>query len=267
MNSYPEAVAMIVNDYLERTKSLLRIVPLRERAEFLAEIESHLYEAYQHGPEESDTARILAVLRNLGEPAEVVSDRLPRMMERSGTKRNLPLYVVGGMIIALFGIPLGFGGFGVLLGLLAALAGIVVAFYATVGSFVLVGGLLTLVGLTRMLLPQLFDKLVVLGFVHIDASTADFLDHFSRSEQNLMVILFGCAWLAAGLGMLRAGRYLLRGLRFLFALFFDWMRRFAQGVRRKLHPENGHVPQASHVAPGFGDRPQPAVADPLKTVL
>lgn len=93
MNSYPEVVAKIANDYLERVKSQLRLAPVRERNEFLAEIESHLYEAYQQTPGEDDVAGILAVLRNLGEPAEVVSDRLPRTMARSGTKRNLPLYV------------------------------------------------------------------------------------------------------------------------------------------------------------------------------
>lgn len=119
---------------MERVKTQLRLVPIREQNEFLAEIESHLYEAYRERPEEDDVARILAVLRNLGEPAEVVSDRLPRTMARSGTKRNLPLYVVGGILIAVFGIPLGFGGFGVVVGFLAALAGMLVAFYATAGS-------------------------------------------------------------------------------------------------------------------------------------
>src|ERR1017187_5083193 len=99
MNNYPEVVARIADDYLERVKSRLRQVPDRERIEFLREIESHLYEAYQQTPGEDDVARILVVLRNLGEPAEVVSDRLPGTMVRSGTKRNVPLFVVGGILI------------------------------------------------------------------------------------------------------------------------------------------------------------------------
>src|SRR6266498_2017087 len=232
MTSYPEVVAKIANDYLDRVKSQLRSVPVREQNEFLGEVESHLYEAYQQTQGEDDIARILAVVRNLGEPAEVVSDRLPRTMVRSGAKHNLPLYIVGGTLIALFGIPLGFGGLGVLVGILVALAGMVVAFYATAGSIVLVGAVFTLLGLTRMLLPQLFDRLVVLGLVQITAPVTEFLDHFSPSEQGLMMIVFGSAWLASGLGMLWLGRYLLRGLRFLFGLLFDRMRRFAQSVRR-----------------------------------
>jgi uncharacterized membrane protein len=254
MNSYPEVVEKIADDYLGRVKTQLRLVPIREQNEFLAEIESHLYEAYQERPEEDDVARILAVLRHFGEPAEVVSDRLPRTMARSGTKRNLPLYVVGAILIALFGIPLGFGGFGVLVGTLAALAGMVVAFYATAGSIVLVGALFTLLGLIRTLLPQWFDRLVMLDFVHISAPTADFLDHFSRSEQNLLIILFGLVWLAVGLGMLWLGRYLFRGLRFLFGLLFDRIRRLAQGFRGKLRQENRDVPHVNQVSLAKSDR-------------
>jgi uncharacterized membrane protein len=238
MNNYPEVVAKIANDYLERVKSQLRLVPGREQNEFLREIESHLYEAYQQTPGEDDVARILAVLRNLGEPADAVSDRLPGTMVRSGTKRNLPLYVVGGILIALFGIPLGFGGLGVLVGILAGLAGIVVAFYATAGSILLVGSLFMLLGLTRILLPQMFDKLVVAGFIQFDGPVAEFLDHFSPSEQGLFMILFASLLVASGFGMLRLGKYLLRGLRFLFSLLLDLMRRFAQSLRRKLGKEN-----------------------------
>lgn len=248
MSNYPEVVAKIANDYLERVKSQLRLVPAHEQGEFLREIESHLYEAYQRTPGEDDVARILAVLRNFGEPGEVVSDRLPGAMVRSGTKHNLPLYVVGGIFIALFGIPLGFGGVGVLVGLLAALAGILVAYYATAGSFLLVGALTMLLGLTRILLPQLFDRLVVLGYIQINGPVGEFLDHFSPSYQGLLMILFASVFAAGGLGMLWLGRYMLRGLRFLFSLTFDWMRRFAQGVRRKLRRDNHEAPQLSKVS-------------------
>src|SRR5580704_4934651 len=134
MNEYPTVVAAIANDYLERVRSRLRLVPAREQEEFLLELRSHLYEAYRQTPGEDDVARILTVLRNLGEPAEVVSDRLPGAMVRSGAKRNLPLYIIGGILIALFGIPLGFGGVGVLVGLLAAVAGVLVAYFAVAGS-------------------------------------------------------------------------------------------------------------------------------------
>jgi uncharacterized membrane protein len=248
MNNYPEAVAKIVNDYLERVKSQLRLVPAREQDEFLREIQSHLYEAYQQTPGEDDIARILAVLRNLGEPSEVVSDRLPGAMVRSGRRRNLPLYVMSGILIALFGIPLGFGGVAVLVGLLLALAGIVVAYYAAAGSVLLVGAISTLLGLTRIFLPQLWDKLTMLGFIQIDGPPAEFLDHLSSLDQGLVMVLFASVFVASGLGMLRLGRYLLRGLRFLFSLVFDWMRRFAQTARRKLRQPTREGPHVSEVS-------------------
>jgi len=257
MSNYPEVVARIANDYLDRVKSQLRLVPAPQQKEFLAEIESHIYESYRHGEEPDDIARILAVLRNLGEPAEVVSDRLPGTMARSGARRNLPLYIIGAIFMALFGIPLGFGGFGVLVGLMGALAGVVIAFFAVTGSVILVGALFTLIGLIRILWPQLFDRLVVLGVINLNGPPADFLDHFTRSEQNLMILLAGALILGLGYGMLRAGIYLLRGLRFLFNLLFDRFRRFAKAVRARLRAPNAGVPHAPR--PDFADRPTPVV--------
>jgi len=248
VHNYPEVVAKIADDYLERVKSKLRLVPVRERDEFLKELQSHLYEAYQQMPGEDDVERILAVLRNLGEPAEVVSDRLPGAMMRSGTKRSLPLYVVSGILIALFGIPLGFGGVGVLVGLLFALAGMVLAYYATAGSILLAGAMSMLLGLTRMFLPHLWDNMVTLGYIQINGPPADLLDHLSASEQGLIMILFASVFVASGLGMPRLGRYLLRGLHFLFSLVLDWMRRLAQTARGKLRRDTREWPHVGEVS-------------------
>src|SRR5580658_10084205 len=154
MNDYPDAVAKIANDYLERVKSQLRQVPAREQDEFLLEIQSHLYEAYSQTAGSDDVARILTVLRNLGEPAEVVADRLPKAMVRSGTKRNLPLYVLPGILIGIFGIPLGFGGVSVLVGLLLVLVGVLVAYYAATGIILLTGAIFTVFGFIRFALPD-----------------------------------------------------------------------------------------------------------------
>lgn len=234
MNNYPEVVATIANDYLERVKLQLRLVPARERDEFLREIQSHLYEAYQQAPGDDEVARILGVLRNLGEPAEVVSERLPGAMVRSGAKRNQLLYVAGGILIALFGIPLGFGGVAVLMGLLLALAGILAAYYAIAGSVLFSGAVFMLMGMTQIVLPQLWDKLTMLGFIQINGPPAQFLDGFSPSDQGLVMILFAALLAAGGLSMLRLGKRMLLGLRFLFALTFDWMRRSAQSVRKAV---------------------------------
>jgi uncharacterized membrane protein len=242
MNDYPPAVTKIANDYLERVKSQLRQVPAREQDEFLLEIQSHLYEAYNQTAGSDDVARILAVLRNLGEPAEVVADRLPGTMVRSGTKRNLPLYVLAGITIALFGIPLGFGGVGVLVGLLIALQGIVFAFYMLAGGILLAGAIFMSLGLIRVILPELWDKLVMLGFIQFNWPV-EVVNHLSPTGQAFVMIVIASVFIASGVGLLRLGKYLLRGLRFLMSLIFDRTRAFAQNVRRKLRRNEPNQPE------------------------
>jgi len=246
MTNFPDVVAKIANDYLDRLKSQLRQFPAPEREDFLREIQSHLFEAYQQTPGDDDVTRIFAVLRNLGEPAEVVTDRLPGAMVRSGTKRNLPLYVLGGILIALFGIPLGFGGVAVLAGVLVTLAGILVAYYAATGSILLVGVLVMLTGLVRIFLPGVFDKLVDLGFIQVGGPLAQFFDPMPSADQGIVMIIFASGFAATGWGMLRLGGYLIRGLRFLFSLAFEWLRQFAQNVRRRVLQDKGQRPGLPH---------------------
>jgi uncharacterized membrane protein len=238
MDNYPEVVAMIANDYLERVKFHLRLLPAREQDEFLKELHSHVYEAFQQAPGDDDVARMLAVLRNLGEPGEVVADRLPDAMVRSGARRNLPLYIVSGVLIALFGIPLGFGGMGMLAGLLAALAGILIAYYATAASLFLAGALSMLMGLTRLLLPHVWDKMIVSGFIQMNDGVGEFLEQLPPSLEGLVIILFASVLLACGWGMLRFGTHLLRGLRFLSGQVFAWTRRFARSVRQRMRQQS-----------------------------
>ena len=234
MDGYPEPVAAIATDYLERVKAQLGSVPAREQDEFLREIQSHVYEAYQQRSDENDVARILAVLRNLGEPAEVVADRLPDSILRSGSRRNMPLYILGGLFVALFGIPIGAGGVGVLVGLLGAVAGLLVAYFAVTGSLLLVGALFMLLGLIRFAMPHLWDNLVSAGFIQMNGPPAEFLDRFSPVDQGIIMIVLAGIFGVAGLGLLWMGKHLSRGVRFLFTLFLDWAQRAARAARRKL---------------------------------
>lgn len=237
MSTYPEVVARIADDYLERVRTQLRIVPTDEQDEFLLEIQSHLYEAYQQMPGEDDVARILAVLRNVGEPADLVADRLPSRMVRTGARRNLPLYVAGGLFLALFGLPLGFGGIGVLLGLLVAVGGVVMAYFAVSGSVLLVGALSVLMGLIRLFAPNLWGGLIAVGAIQMNGPAAEVLDHLSDTEQGLVMLTLGSLLAAAGMGMLWVGKHMVRGLRFLLGLAFDWVRSKNEQIRAKLRSQ------------------------------
>ena len=236
MDNYPEVVVMIANDFLERVKVHLRPLPAHEQDEFLKELRSHLYEAYQQTQGDEDVARMLAVLRNLGEPGEVVADRLPDAMVRSGATGNLPRYIAGGILIALFGIPLGFGGVGVLAGVLAALAAIVIAYYAVAGSVLVTGAAFMLAGMVRIVVPHLWEMLVSNGYIQMGSGPGNFLDQLPSSLAGLLMIVMASALGACGWGMLRIGKRMLRGLRFLTVLVFDRARRLAQHIRRKLRP-------------------------------
>jgi len=240
MNGYPEVVTKIVDDYMARVKSKLKGVPAREQNEFVMEIQSHVYEAYTQMPGEDQVARILAVLRNLGEPAEVVSERLPVTMVRAGTKRNLPLYILGGIALALFGIPLGFSGVGALIGVLSGLAGLLIGYYAVAGTTLMVGALFMAMGLARICEPAMWDRLVALGYIQMNGPVGDFLNQLPPSVQGLLMIVVAALFIATGVGMFWLGKHMLRGLRFLCGLVFNWLRQFGQTVRTKLRQNSSN---------------------------
>jgi len=246
MNNYPDAVAKIADDYLARVGSRLGAVPPAERDEFLRETWSHIYVAYQSTPGEDDVVRMLTALRNLGEPADMVANRLPAAMVRNGARRALPLQILGGVLIALFGIPLGLSGVGVIVGVLLALAGFLLAFYAFAGAFLFSSAVFLVVGLIRMYQPELWDSLVASGHIQINGAPFELLDQLSPPGQGFMFVLLALVLAGVGLGMLWLGKRFLRGLRFLGSLIFDWTRRRAQAFRERRR--RGRAAAAPHAA-------------------
>jgi hypothetical protein len=121
----------------------------------------------------------------------------------------------------------------VLVGLLIALAGVVFAYYMVTASFLLVGACFMSLGLIRVILPELWDKLVMLGFIQFNGPV-ELVNLLSPTGQAFLMIVVASVFVASGVGLLRLGKYLLRGLRFLLSMIFDWTRTFAQRVRRRL---------------------------------
>jgi uncharacterized membrane protein len=253
MSNYSDAVGKIVESYMERLKARLSPVPARERNEFLQEIRSHIYESYLQAAgdaESDDVTRILGVLGKLGEPADVVADRLSEAMMSSGTRRKFPLHIVAGVLIALFGIPLGFGGVAVLVGVLVALTGVVLSFYATMAVVFLTGTLLLVLGLTRIYEPAVWDRLLAYGVIQMDGPVAALFDQLTPLGQGVLMIVLAGVFVVCGLAMLWLGKYLTRGLRFLFTLVFDWIRKLATRVRNRVFPNEGELLQFNK-APEF----------------
>ena len=74
-------------------------------------------------------------------------------MVRSGTSRSVPLHVLAGILIALFGIPLGFGGVAVFVGALVMLTVMVASYYLAMGALFLTAALFVCMGLVRSYRP------------------------------------------------------------------------------------------------------------------
>jgi uncharacterized membrane protein len=248
MSNYPEVVTRIVDDYLARLKSQLQSLPNGEKQDFLLEIQSHIYEAFQQERGEDEVARILSVLRKLGEPGEVVAERLPATMISSGTQRHRPFQLLGGILLAIFGIPLGFAGAAVLMGMIAAVAGVVAGFYAVTGGVFLTGSVFMGLGLIRIYEPGFWDKLVSMGVIQMDGRLADLVDTFSPDTQGLIMLALACVFAAAGLGMLWLGKHLVRGLRLLLGLAPEGIRQIGQTIRRGFRAEKQAAPQFGNVS-------------------
>jgi len=239
MNDYPEAVRKIVDDYMQRVKRQLRFLPASEQQDFLMEIQSHVYDAYQEAANEDELERILNVLRRLGEPAEVVSDRLPTSMLRAGRTRSAPAYMLGGILIAIFGIPLGFGGAAVVVGMLAAFAGLLAALYGAAFAAILAAALSFALGLTRMYEPELWNKLLAAGVIQIDPEAASVLEQLPTGVQGSAMVLLACVFALAGIGLLWVAKRYRRCVFFLFSLVFEKVRSFSKRARRSAEDRFG----------------------------
>jgi uncharacterized membrane protein len=209
-NGFSGPVAQIVDNYLERLRKGLKGIPAAEQEDLVKEIHSHIYESFRSDPTPDEVSRILKVLDKLGEPAEVISARMPEAMVTLGKKKKLPFLILAGVLIALFGVPLGLGGLGAVLGLIVAVIGVILAFYVVAFSLILTGWLTAVALAIRAFKP---------GFLE------PYLDIFplvSDPALNIIIYIAGALLIAAlGFGMLWLGSRMMRGMRFVFRLVFD----------------------------------------------
>jgi uncharacterized membrane protein len=234
MTGYPEVVDKIVEDYLRRLRLQLHKVPEGDVDEMVKEIRSHIHESYSAESHGDEVDRILAVLRRLGEPADVVAERLPDAIVSAGRARRLPLYILAGILIGFFGLPLGFGGVAVLVGVLAAITAAMIAFFASAAGLVLIGLFGMGLGLLRLFRPEFWDQLVQRGVIHVGEPIAPFMEILSPAGQGVALILFFLAVSACGLGLFWLGKYMLQGLKFLFNLILEKGKTLAKKRPQRL---------------------------------
>lgn len=249
---YPEAVNSIVSDYLQRLDSQLAGLAALERRDFVREMESHIFEAYTNEAnssplETTEVDRILRVLRRVGEPASVVEERLSDSLVRSGSRHHTPLRIAAGVLIALFGVPLGIGGVAALFGFLVALGGLLASYFVFAGALAISGILMIALGASRIYLPGLWDRMVEAGILHIDSDLERVLALGDAGLQGFLILLAGAALLAAALTLFYFGRKVFRGISNLALLLLDHARKAAHRLRR-YWTTHGNQPSFRHVA-------------------
>ena len=229
-NGFPQPVEKIVNDYLERLDARLKGMPAGDRRELADEIRSHVYESYVNESSGDEIERILAVLRRLGDPADVISSRMPQAVARLGKGKRAPLYILAGILIALLGVPLGIGAVAVLVGLLAALLGLLIAFYGAGISLVVAGFFTSVVSAIAILAPGILYS--------IDEAVGAEVMVFGPFQHNPQVagivgLVLSLMVIGLGLLMLWSGKYIWRGFRFVIALIMQKVRSIFDHWSRK----------------------------------
>jgi len=214
-NGFSGPVAQIVDNYLERLKKGLKGIPANDQDELVREINSHIYESFRDDPTPDEVARILKVLDKLGEPAAVLSARMPEAMVTLGKKRKLPFLILAGLLIAFFGVPLGLGGLSAAVGLIIGVLAVVVSFYIVAFSLILAGWLSAVIMIVRIFSPAFLDPWI------------DIYPLVPDPTLNTVIYILGALLLAAlGFGLLWLGSRLMRGVRFIFRLLIEKIKNW-----------------------------------------
>jgi len=226
-NHFPPAAEKIVTDYMEKLASQLKGMNETDRQEVLAEIRSHIYESFSSDNEGDEIDRTLRALKRLGEPAEVVASRMADSVTRLGKKRKSLSYILAGLLIVFFAAPLGMGGLGILVGLLAGLFALLIGYFATAVALVVSGFVGALIGLLTIISPDIF--------LDINRWAGEAVFQFGPFQNNpqvagILTLILSLMMAALGLLMLWSGKHIWRGLRFVLRLVSDKIRAlFARG--------------------------------------
>lgn len=226
-NHFPPAAEKIVADYMEKLASQLKGMNETDRQEVLAEIRSHIYESFSSDNEGDEIDRTLRALKRLGEPAEVVASRMADSVTRLGKKRKSLSYILAGLLIVFFAAPLGMGGLGIVVGLMAGLAALLIGYFATAVALVVSGFVGALIGLLTIISPDIF--------LDINRWAGEAVFQFGPFQNNpqvagILTLILSLMMAALGLLMLWSGKHIWRGLRFVLRLVSDKIRAlFARG--------------------------------------
>jgi uncharacterized membrane protein len=205
---------------MHQLKGHLKGVPEQDQEDFIKEIESHIYESYQNEKGKDEVERILNVLEKLGEPEKVFSEKMPDAMVKKGKDKNLPLYIISGVLIALFGLPIGIGGIAVLISIIGTVFSLIVAYFATAISFIVGGFAGAIISIIHIINPEFLDQFI---------DTFHFGPRFYFSNptvEGIVGLLVSLILAGIGILLLFLGKYIFRGIRFLTNMTIQKVKDF-----------------------------------------
>ena len=150
-------------------------------------------------------------------------------MKSMGRKRNLPFLILAGFFIGIFGLPLGVGGLGLLIGLGITLAALIFSYYLAAGAFVLGGWLTIILTTARLFYPGFLTAYIQLLDQVLEPALAVPLNYAA-----------GTFLLLLGAGMIWQGRHILRGARYLYSLPGKSIRHLRQKKRSVTAQDKDH---------------------------
>jgi uncharacterized membrane protein len=151
----------------------------------------------------------------------------------SSLPKKRPLYILAGVFIALFGLPLGLGGVAVLFGFVITLLALIFSYYVTAFSLVLAGWIGAIISVIKIINPYFLDSYI------------EWTSLVSDPTLNGIISLFVSLIMAAmGILLFWFGRYIMRGFKFLVSLPFEKVKEIKR--KRRLNgigkgQEAGHV--------------------------
>ena len=137
--------------------------------------------------------------------------------------------VLGGIVVGMFGLPLGFRWCGNSVGRARRPPGTGGCIFRDSDPLLVTGVAGMGLGLIRMLNPDFWDY----------GRIGQFLDLLSPATQGGLLVFLFMAVAAAGLGMLWLSKRLLKGLRFLFDLMLDRAKALFRRRRRHVFARDG----------------------------
>ena len=141
-------------------------------------------------------------------------------MIKMGKDKNLPLYILGGILVGLFGIPLGISGVAIIISMIGTVFSLIIAYFATAVSLVVAGFAGIVISIIRIADPAFIEQ-------YMEMIDANYVSFFSNpTAEGIVGLIVSVLAAALGVLLLFLGRYIIRGTKFVCNLTIEKVKNF-----------------------------------------